>query len=64
MSSIQLFNENCYLKVVVFFVNLREFHGVKRFLRSIIKLYILMSNVILCMIYELRAKNVYLYYKG
>lgn len=46
MSSKTIFKKNCYLKVMVFFVSLKKFHRVSRFLKNMIKFYILM-NIIL-----------------
>ena len=43
MSSKTMFKKNCYLQVRVFFVSLISFHGVSRFLKDIIKVFIFMN---------------------
>jgi len=47
MSSGYIFlNKTCRLKVLVFFVNLKKFHRVIRFLKNTVKVYIFMNIIV------------------
>jgi len=52
MSSNTIIKKDCYLKVVVFFVNLKQFHGVTRFLKNIFNYFIFMNDTGFYIVYE------------